>query len=40
MGIWWGLVIGNSLGAGVGFVWARYYTKKLLRKTAKPEESV
>ncbi len=39
-GIWWGLVIGNSLGAGIGFAWARLYTKKLLRKIDTPEESV
>ncbi|KAF1075406.1 MATE family efflux transporter [Methanogenium sp. MK-MG] len=40
MGIWWGLVIGNTLGAGVGFVWARVYTKKLIRQVDVPEESV
>lgn len=40
MGIWWGLVIGNSVGAGIGYVWARFYTKKLIRETGLLEESV
>ena len=29
-GIWWGLVGGNTIGSIVGFIWARYYMKKLL----------
>lgn len=42
MGIWWGgLVIGNTVGAGIGFVWARIYTKMLIRRGGSvPEESV
>ncbi|GAB7014759.1 MATE family efflux transporter [Methanogenium cariaci] len=40
MGIWWGLVIGNTVGAGIGFVWARIYTKMLIRRGSVPEESV
>lgn len=40
MGIWWGLVIGNSVGALIGYIWARFYTKKLIRETVLSEESV
>ena len=34
-GVWWGLVIGNGLGAMVAYVWARYYLSGLL-KTGHP----
>lgn len=40
MGVWWGLVTGNTIGAGIAFVWARVYTKKLLRKNETPGETV
>ena len=32
MGVWWGLVVGNTIGAFVGFAWARFYTKRLIRQ--------
>jgi Na+-driven multidrug efflux pump len=28
-GVWWGLVVGNTLGAVVAYVWARYYIAHL-----------
>ncbi len=40
MGVWWGLVVGNTIGALVGFVWARVYTKKLIQKSETLGESV
>ena len=29
-GLWWGIVIGNSLGATVAFIWGRQYVHRLL----------
>ncbi|MCJ2541139.1 MAG: MATE family efflux transporter [Candidatus Thermoplasmatota archaeon] len=28
-GVWWGMVLGNTMGAIVAFVWARYYLSQL-----------
>jgi putative MATE family efflux protein len=28
-GVWWGIVIGNTMGAVVAYTWARYYIKHL-----------
>lgn len=29
VGVWWGLVAGNSIGSAVAYIWARYYTCSL-----------
>jgi len=31
VGAWWGIVIGNGIGAGVTFVWARLYLSTILK---------
>ncbi|AKB27841.1 MATE family drug/sodium antiporter [Methanosarcina siciliae T4/M] len=31
VGAWWGIVIGNGMGAGVTFVWARLYLSTILK---------
>jgi len=40
MGVWWGLVTGNTIGALVGFAWARFYTKKLIQKREMSGDAV
>ncbi|TGC08163.1 MATE family efflux transporter [Methanolobus halotolerans] len=34
VGIWWGIVVGNTLGAAVIFLWARMYLGSLAKKEA------
>lgn len=31
VGAWWGIVAGNAIGAGVTFVWARFYLSAILK---------
>ena len=31
IGLWWGIVIGNTSGAAVAFIWGRLYVNRLLR---------
>jgi len=31
VGAWWGIVVGNGMGAGVTFVWARLYLSTILK---------
>ena len=40
VGVWWGLVIGNTIGAGIGYLWARIYTGRLIGRGDLSEESV
>jgi Na+-driven multidrug efflux pump len=35
-GLWWGIVIGNSLGASIAFIWGRYYVRHLSSRGASP----
>jgi Na+-driven multidrug efflux pump len=32
-GLWWGVIIGNSLGATVAFTWGRIYVSRLRAKS-------
>jgi putative MATE family efflux protein len=40
VGAWWGIVVGNAIGAGITFVWARLYLSTILktRSLKKPLE--
>ncbi|MDD2439832.1 MAG: MATE family efflux transporter, partial [Methanosarcinaceae archaeon] len=40
VGVWWGLVAGNGLGALVAFVWAKLFLSRLIKSGAsrKPRE--
>jgi putative MATE family efflux protein len=31
VGAWWGIVAGNAIGAGITFVWARFYLSTILK---------
>lgn len=36
-GLWWGVVIGNSLGATIAFVWGRIYVSRLTAPSFMPQ---
>ncbi|WP_406660214.1 MATE family efflux transporter [Methanolobus sp. ZRKC3] len=36
VGVWWGLVIGNSIGSIITYIWARVYVGGLLRPGSSP----
>lgn len=40
MGVWWGLVVGNTIGAGIAFLWARVYTRILIRRSGMADDVV
>ncbi|WAI02070.1 MATE family efflux transporter [Methanogenium organophilum] len=40
MGVWWGLVVGNTIGAGIAYLWARVYTRILLRRSGMADDVV
>ncbi|KKL79014.1 hypothetical protein LCGC14_2019060, partial [marine sediment metagenome] len=37
MGVWFGIVMGNTIGAAVAFLWARAYIAKLATTMGKVE---
>ena len=39
VGIWWGMVLGNTIGAAVAFTWARIYIGGLLREGSQSSGS-
>lgn len=40
VGAWWGIVVGNGMGAGVTFVWARLYLSTILKTGPLDRKSV
>lgn len=40
IGVWWGLLAGNTIGSGVAFIFARVYTKRLINLNKGREASV
>ena len=38
-GIWWGIVVGNTIGATLAFIWARYTIKRLSIHVSVMQES-
>ena len=36
-GLWWGLVVGNSLGATITFAWGRVYVRRLVSSPFTPQ---
>ena len=38
-GIWWGIVVGNTIGATLAFIWARYTIKRLSTYVSVMQES-
>ncbi len=39
-GVWWGIVIGNSLGGIISFTWGRVYAAGLIKRNVKQRTSV
>ena len=35
-GLWWGIVVGNTVGASAAFIWGRLYVNRLLRTAPRP----
>ncbi|RZN15159.1 MAG: MATE family efflux transporter [Methanosarcinales archaeon] len=40
VGVWWGLVVANTIAVTVAFVWARLYIQKLIKKSSGVTQSL